>query len=82
MVHGEALRDQVLHDNDSDILGVAGVTVETEELRQKCPEVLMQIFEVYLPTLPMDLKPVEVASLQDGPILLCLVTRSFHYRYC
>ena len=43
MVHGEALGDQVLHDDDSDILGVAGVTVETEELGQKSPEVLMQI---------------------------------------
>ena len=43
MMHGEALGDQVLHDNDSDILGVAGVTVETKELGQESPEVLMEI---------------------------------------
>ena len=43
MMHGEALGDQILHDNDSDILCVAGVTVETKELGQESSEVLMQI---------------------------------------
>ena len=43
MMHGEALGDQVLHDNDSDVLGVAGVAVKTKELGQEGSEVLMQV---------------------------------------